>query len=146
MTDKEEARKEYEISFLSKSEDVAAEAAQLVRLNGGEIMAEGPVEKIALAYPIDKEAAAYFGYLHFAAEPAALPPLQAALRTNPKIMRSLIITPPFLKPKIQSVGRPKDRPIAGGEIGPVETKTRPPEPLPLSNEALEKKIEEILNQ
>lgn len=139
--DKETNKKDYEISFLCKEEGGPDELRKFIIRSGGEVLLEGPVERIALAYKIKKEAAAYFGYFHFSMEPAAVKAMESDLNTSAFVLRYLIITPPFVKPKPRGTGRPKAQgaPVQAAEKKPVEG-------LPLSNEALEKKIEEILQQ
>ncbi len=133
-------QKEYEISFLAKDETGRDTVLNLLRQEGGGVLMEGPVEKIALAYDIEKNSSAYFGYMHFRLTPDKLPALQRDLGTKSGVFRFLIVTPPFAKTKPRSMGRPK------AAVAPGPVPTRSPEPLPLSNEALEKKIEEILQQ
>lgn len=143
--DKESNKKDYEISFLCKEEGGPEELRKFVLRSGGEILLEGPVERIALAYKIKKESTAYFGYFHFAMEPAEAKALEHDLNTAPFVLRYLIVTPPFQKMKPRGMGRPKTK----GQQAPEPTATaekKSVESLPLSNEALEKKIEEILQQ
>lgn len=133
--------KEYEISFLTQDEAGKDSVLGLLRREGGEVFMEGPVEKIVLAYDIEKHTSAYFGYFHFRLSPDKLPVLQHDLTTDNAVLRFLIVTPPFAKTKPRSSGRPK----AVSSPGSVPAKPAP-ESMPLSNEALEKKIEEILQQ
>lgn len=136
MEEKEIDKKEYELSFLSKTEEGAKEIVELVRSLGGEITFESSVNKIALAYKINKEAAAFFGWIFFTALPKDVKGIKDSLALKGDILRTLLITPPFVKGKPRPIGaRPKPQ------------KTSPEKPAqPLSNEALEKKIEEILNK
>ncbi len=131
--------KEYEISFLAQDEAGKDAVLSLLRREGGEVLMEGPVEKIALAYDIEKNSSAYFGYMHFRLTPDKLPALQKDLGTENAVLRFLIVTPPFAKTKPRGPGRPKTVPSSGS--APMKPL---PEAMPLSNEALEKKIEEIL--
>jgi hypothetical protein len=68
------------------------------------------------------------------------PLLIAELERESGIIRSLVITPPPEKPKPRM--NPKERMMRKGEDAPIP----PVSAEPLSNEALEKKIEEILQQ
>lgn len=133
--------KEYEISFLGQDEAGKDAVLNLLRREGGEVVLEGPVEKIALAYDIEKHSSAYFGYFHFRLSPDRLPALQNDLGTENAVLRFLIVTPPFAKTKPRSLGRPKT--VSSSGSAPAKPA---PESLPLSNEALEKRIEEILQQ
>lgn len=132
-------KKSYEISFLVKDESSAQKIATLIRQHGGEVSFESPVRNLALAYKINKEANANFGYFHFEMTPEELPALDRNLKTSSEVVRFLIITPAFLKTQNIPTLKPKSRPIS-----PRPTQEANKAPAPLSNEALEKKIEEIL--
>ena len=132
--------KDYELSFLTVEPDAARAVLGELKKRNAEILLEGPVDLITLAYKIQKVASAYFGYLHFRLPPEEITPLREELESNPKILRFLIITPPFAKAKPKSAVRAHER-TAPPPIVPTERKAPP---SPLSNEALEKKIEEIL--
>lgn len=134
-------KKEYEISFLAKDEMGPQEVVKLIKRFEGEITSEGSVEKIALAYPIKHEKAAYFGWLHMAMEPANITPLEHELEVHPGVLRTLIITPPFVKAKPRQSMKPGAKPSPEPKTDKKKTAT-----LPLTNEALEKKIEEILHE
>lgn len=132
---KEEIKKEYELGFLVKEEDEAAGLISALKDMGAEILLEGPVRKTALAYEIKKQTSACFGFTQFMMEPAAAKSLEAALNVRPELLRFLLMTPPTSTARPQPVGGPQ-KPVSK----PHEPKTAPA----LSNEALEKKIEEIL--
>lgn len=133
-----DTKKEYEISYLLKTEEAAKNVLEFLKSQGADITVEGPVNKITLAYKIKNETSAYFGYAHFTASPAIIKPVSDALKMKPEILRTLIITPPFVKNRERRVmGRPRPQ-------RPVSLAEKPS--APLSNEALEKKIEEILNK
>jgi small subunit ribosomal protein S6 len=129
-------KKEYELGYLLK-EEKNAEILDAVRTLGGDITLEGPVNRTKLAYEIQKESEAYFGFVQFMMEPTKAKELEAILGLNKNVMRSLIMTPPPMKEKKRPEGSEAPKPAA-----PVrEAKAQP---TTLSNEALEKKIEEIL--
>jgi len=141
---KESNKKDYEISFLAKEESGLSEVQKTLVRAGAEVTMTGPLERIVLAYKIEGEVSAYFGFFHFASEPANIKDIEHDLTANSTVLRSLIVTPPFVKTRSRGLG-PKPK-------GPVPTEETQPErqaPVasgPLSNEALEKKIEEILQQ
>lgn len=132
-----DTRKEYELAYLVKDENLTGAAAEIVKAQGGEVRLEGNASRIRLAYPINKQTEAYFGYVQFLAEPAVAKTLEAALNLDQRILRSLLMTPPPLKEKKRMGEGP--RPVEPRVGRPSESRS-----LPLSNEALEKKIEEIL--
>jgi ribosomal protein S6 len=134
----EGTKKEYELSYLAKTEEAAKGVAEVLKSQGAEVTTDSPASKINLTYKIKGESSAYFGCLHFSAAPADVKPIEDVFRLKSDILRILVITPPFLKNKPRMVA-PRPR-----TAKPSIVEARPSEPL--SNEALEKKIEEILNQ
>lgn len=130
--------KEYEIAFLARDEKEAEGVLGVIARFGAEVIFHGPVEKISLAYPIKKETSAYFGYFHFTLDSQKIASLARELRMNSAVIRFLIVSPPFVKTKAKIIQKTKRTPQPA-----VDRKI---EPLPLSNEALEKKIEEILQE
>jgi ribosomal protein S6 len=138
--------KEYEVSFLARTEEDAADAAQLVRQHATAVDAEQPLRKIQLAYKIARETQAYFGCMRTKAVPSAAKQLEIDFKMNTKVMRSLVISLPAISsrtfvPSAVAARRSATAPSASA-YQPSERKSTPP-PI-LSNEALEKKIEEIL--
>lgn len=138
MRDSDE-KKEYEIAFLAKSEEAAKDLIGVIKAQGAEIVSESPVNKINLAYKIKKETSAYFGYAQFSALPENIKLMDDVLKNKGEILRYLIITPPYMKNKPRSIPpyRRSSKPVS---------EAKPQATMPLSNEALEKKIEEILNK
>ncbi len=147
-----EETKNYELAYLLKSEEDYKEI--LYSVNGAEIQiaSEGQLSKIKLAYPIKKESFAYFGYLYLTANPESVKNLSEALRSNLKILRFLIfIKPPVKSPESikPSRTRPSREPSEHAKT-PESAIFRPKAPTApgraqnLSNEALEKRLEEIL--
>ncbi|MDP3052468.1 MAG: 30S ribosomal protein S6 [bacterium] len=135
-------KRKYEIGFVIKTED-AAIISQSLKNRGFVVLAENPLEKIQLAYLIKKESYAYFSYSHFEGDPAAIKELKEDLKLNPEVLRYLIITPPFIK---KLAWRNPAFSETSGEMKftPPVAKRSPAIESILTNEALEKKIEEIL--
>ena len=136
MTESES--KNYEISFLARDEKGAQAVLGLLKKWNCEVSLEGPLERIVLAYKIKRETSAHFGYFHFRLDKDQIKPLSQELRTRDMVLRFLIITPPFIKSKARPVSKPRVK------SAPTPVPGRKPAPLPLSNEALERTIEEIL--
>ena len=137
----------YEISFLVKDEKGGEEVLKLLKRSRAEIALEGQFERIQLAYPVLKETAAYFGYFHFNAEPSVAAAIQKEMQMHPAILRFLLIAPPYIKPNPREPRPMRDAsPMPEAPIEKIERVERKREGLPLSNEALEKKIEEILQE
>ena len=134
----EDNKKEYEIGFVVLEEDDAKKIAETLRLFGAEIVLEGPLQKVALGYRIRKATHGVFGYLHFWALTAKIKEINREFSVNTSILRFLIIQPPFLKPKKSAIRSGAELPKQNLPVEPKQPSVR------LSNEALEKKLEEIL--
>ncbi len=135
--------KEYELAFLARTEAEVHKGLDVARRSGAEIFFESPAERITLTHPVDRETSAFFGYVHLRAAPASVPSLTNSLHTNHLFLRFLVVTPPFMKPKPRPSFRPRTR---EGIVSAPQGERVSPTSLPLSNEALEKKIEEILKE
>lgn len=141
MTEKDP--KKYEIGFLAKAEADREEIAKILADNKAEITDNGNLAFIKLAYPIKKQNSAYFGYIQFSALPDIIKKMRDGLRLSQQILRFMIISSPVVKS--ENEGRMRL------SVGARKTAARPeasvkkakPQPV-LSNEALEKKLEEIL--
>jgi len=136
-------KKNYELSFLVKDENDAREVLKLLAQHEAEVRGEGPLRKLNLAYPIKHVPQAYFGFVNLAVLPANAKSLERDLSANTAILRTLMVKLPKGKTAVVTSGEYKKtmRPIA--QRRPVRMEA-PSQPKPLSNEALEKKIEEIL--
>lgn len=127
----ENQKKSYEISYLLNPNEGSDLMSGLIKDMGLEIISEGGVTEMRLAYPVKKETRANFGYLHFGAEPEVINKLRDSLQLNANVLRFLIVTPPFVK-------TPSRREEGNYRVRPVE-EARPE----ISNDALEEKLEEI---
>lgn len=153
MNDDDKINRKYEIAFVLRMED-ASVISQALRNYGFEILKESPVAKIRLAYPIKKETQAYFSFVNFGGNPSGLDDLTKALKLEAGILRFLIVLQP-LKAKA-------DHRIFGSEAAADHNEKTPSwrenediavrAPFKKSatvvpawtNEALEKRIEEML--
>ncbi len=133
----------YEIGFLASDETGAQAVLEALKRRGAEILLEGPVERIPLAYAVEHQTSAYFGYMHFRVTPDAVRVIADDVQGHASILRSLVVTPPLMKPKPRWEGS-KLRQRAPMGTAPQQAPEAPKSSLPLSNEALEKQIEEIL--
>jgi ribosomal protein S6 len=129
----EDFKKEYEISFLLLKDGFDGEIEKAVMAEGGEVFYKKPAVSLRLAYPINKQPSAYFGFMYFRASPSAAEKIQRQLKLNPDILRFLIITPPMPVKEEKKKYAPSAPKIPPAVAEPA-----------LSNEALEKKLEEIL--
>ena len=143
---------QYEIGFLVRTEDDARQVLQLLQGHKVLVVSQSSLSRIKLAYPIQKEAFAFFGYVHFSLDPGAMKALETDFRSAPYVLRFLIITPPLQglhgvrgggeSPRRVAMSRGKTPAPDVLVSAPVPQK--PVREAELSNEALEKKLEEIL--
>lgn len=132
-----EDQKTYEVGYLLISPEAEQELARVLEQNKAGVMSVGKLSEIKLAYPIKKHQSALFGFAKFSAMPESIAPIKASLSLNSGVLRFLIISFIPLKPSAdQATEKVKSEP----EIKNKEVKV----PEILSNEALEKKLEEIL--
>lgn len=142
--------KEYEIAFLAKSEEDIPEAKKVILAHSGEVTQEGQVRLTTLAYTILGANQAYFGFIRAKIAPAEAKAMEQEFKTHPSFLRVLVL-------KLTTVAKHgSDRPRFGNRptaavatlAAPVTMHSVPEKHSvstgPLSNEALEKKIEEIL--
>lgn len=116
------------------------EVVKLLKQYEAEIVHEGMVKKINLSYPVKKELQAYFGYCYFRLQPERLQDIHSALRTNPVILRSLLMVR-TIREVVSHIPREPKRETVQARPAAPQVKTT----LPISNEELEKKIDEILS-
>lgn len=146
MTDQVISKK-YELSALTVSEGGINELISLVVRHGGVVENQSAPKKIRLAYEINKHREAYFNVITFSAASAdTVSKLSADLKFINEIIRFLIVSP--VKESVALVRRSEAAtPTSPSSSAPeaVAPGATPTAPAPeLSNEALEKKLEEIL--
>lgn len=136
-------QKDYELAFLVENENSAQEIPKFLGQHNVQVRSEGTLKKIKLAYKIKGLTQACFGFFHLLALPEDIKLLEQNLKTNSIVVRFLVTrlapTPASRSADAASRYRVKAvvarRPAAPPEVRPQKA---------LSNEALEKKIEEIL--
>ena len=136
--EKNELKTHYELSSVTVSEDAASVKALLVKHNA-QIVNDRPIMKIQLAYKIAKQGFGFLSTVEFFAEPSATSALQKDLEMEKDVIRAIIVKKK--EPKAEKhEGEKKE-----GEKAPSgPQKLRSMLGSILTNEALEKKIEEIL--
>lgn len=143
----EKEKKNYEVAVLVKEEGSFATVLTLLNQHSVEIREEGGVKKVALAYPIERITQAYFGFFYVQALPHDIKQLEKDMGHAPAVLRSLIVTIPSTRSTKEgsSLRRPQfRRPPPSAHLAVPLSEARPPVRKTLSNEALSKKIEEIL--
>lgn len=139
-------QKEYEIAFLVKEEQDAQNIKQDALRFEFSITEQGETKRITLAYPIEKEQGAWFGFFRGTATPEAIKKFSEELSLNASCIRQMIISNPPQK----TVERPM-RPSSGTQRPMIRKQEAPQKEIPaqtsgdiVTNEELEKKLEEIL--
>lgn len=142
----EQVKSLYEVSFLAKSENGAAIMVKHLTSLDAEIVNEGNLNKMKLAYPIKKQESAYFGCILCSIPRDAVSKVHDAVRLDKEILRVLILTPQPIKEGKTKQQVPDS--VSTSTIEPVikkpATKPEAKEKGTLSNELLEEKLEEIL--
>ena len=145
MEDAEKDKKNYEFAFLVKSEGEIPGVISFLNQHNAKVLAEPRAKNIVLAYEIKKNNEAVFAYCTFEATGADAKNLEKDLSTGHETIRSLIISLPRKASRSEVVEdrtMEKKAKIVRPAAPYQEMKMSPSRTL--SNEALEKKIEEIL--
>ncbi len=137
-------KKEYELAVLVKNEEDLAALASLVRQHNVDTAVELRPKRLTLAYEIKKQKEAVFAYGMFRAAPADAKNLEQDLQARGDVLRFMIMkaSPVAAMPAIVTDGSAPAR--RRPRVGYPAPEVKPAAPKALSNEALEKKIEEIL--
>ncbi len=141
-------KKEYELAVLVANEGDLAAMSALLKEHNAEMTSEPRAKNLTLAYEIEGHKEAVFAYCLFKAFPADAKNLEQSLVSNLSIIRSLMIASPPVAQKFNSAmpmraGVGAERKPRTVRTGTASSEARPAAVGPLSNEALEKKIEEI---
>jgi ribosomal protein S6 len=146
MTNEDKDKKEYELALLLKTETDLAAVLTLVGQHHGEGVSEPRAKRLQLAYEIKKLNEAVFVYFTFKAFGYDINNLEHDLNSKAEVIRFMVIASPAPAEHVSSSAMPHDRRpsvrASAPRSAPTEVKAAPSRPL--SNEALEKKIEEIL--
>ena len=141
----EKDRKNYEIAFLVKSEDEIPGVVSFLKRHNVEILGEPRAKNIALAYEIKKNKEAVFAYCAFKATGADAKNLERDLVVGNETIRSLIVSVPEASSRSKAADeRASERKMKMPHPAVPYSEAKLPSSHALSNEALEKKIEEIL--
>src|SRR3989344_2932042 len=137
--------RDYEVALLVPSEEVLPGVLKILGTHNIEIKSEGSIKKIRLAYDIAKMKEAYFAFFHVSAFPSGIKLLEADLRGNSNILRFLVVRLPGTKAERDeaTMKRAGNRPSFRRSPAAPPQQSDARQPNVLSNEALEKKIEEI---
>ncbi len=146
MENTEKDKKDYEISFLVKNEEEIPAVVSFLNQHNVEVLTEPRAKNMVLAYEIKKNKEAVFVYLTFKATGADVKKLEEELSMNNLTIRSLIICLPKkdLRPEATEDHSSEKKTKAASRPAVPYSEVKLSSPRSLSNEALEKKIEEIL--
>ncbi len=151
MTNEEKDKKEYELALLLKNEDNLAGVVALVGQHNGEGLSEPRAKRLQLAYEIKKLNEAVFVYFTFKMFGDDMKALEHELNTKGEVLRFMVIASPAPAERPSASLMPHDRRSSSRSSAPRSSATsassaepKPAPSRPLSNEALEKTIEEIL--
>lgn len=138
-------KKSYELAFLINKEDFVRELERILKQHNMDIGSAAQSRKISLAYDINKFNQAYFISFQTESPPADVKALERDLKTFPEILRFMVMRLP--KQAARPVYSREDSSARRPKI--FIKRDAPTHELPgrqevLSNEDLEKKIEEIL--
>ena len=152
MTNEEKDKKEYELALLLNSEDGLAGVIKLVGTHNAEGITEARAKRLQLAYEIKKHTEAVFVYFTFKMFGDDMKALEHELNTHADVLRFMVIASPAPAERsatsampIREERRPRSNSYNAAPAATAPSEAPKPGPSkPLSNEALEKKIEEIL--
>ncbi len=139
-----EDKKEYELSYILPTEEAGIEVEKAIVAAGGEITTKSPIQSMKLAYPIKKHASAFFGFFYLNALPENVVKLHDALRVNKNVLRHLIVTPPIKMAPLEQRFMREGKRIQGPLPATAKIEESKPAPTQLSNEGLEKELQQIL--
>ena len=144
MTNEEKDKKEYEVAVLLRSEDHLPAVMALVSQHHVEGVSEPRAKRLQLAYEINKVREAVFVYFTFKAYGDDIKALEGDLNSQNDVLRHLIIASPAPAERPAASAMAQGRRSASPSSANTPAESRTSAQRPLSNEALEKKIEEIL--
>lgn len=142
-------KKEYEIALLVRAESDIQNARLIMEKNGISKTFESPIKQVQLAYSISKEKSAFFCFWYGMADPSVIKEFVNELRHEAWCLRSLVVADPVKHAHYNEVRRSENdeeyankREIKEQEA-PIIQEKKVSETV--TNEDLEKKLEEILS-
>ncbi len=128
----------YELTFYTLGEDVAP-VRVIVEKHGGKVVSDRAPQKVRLGYAIEKQQYAFLSTLTFTGDSQVITPLSVELNLSELVLRFQVSR----RIERKEVKRaPRAEPVSA-ESPRAPSRIKPFDGT-LSNEALEKKIEEIL--
>ncbi len=137
-----EEPKRYEVSFVQKEEN-AGEIRMLIEKHGGVVLNEIPIVKIRLSYPIQKETQGFFGIIDCTFMPESIEKFSADAKLNKNILRCFVTIPQKGNGSDSRSSEEREK-FPRKKRGSASPKPKTPFSPVLTNEALQEKLEEIL--
>lgn len=141
ITNTEENKSLYEISFIQEGENEGV-PKKVIEKHGGQIVEDKPLVRIRFAYPIKKQTQGFFGVMRFCIDPLKIGLIDADLKFEKEVLRAIIVQFSEKDKNEEAALEGQENRLRRGKF--VRTERKPGYEPALSNEALEKKIEEIL--
>lgn len=137
----EENKSLYEISFIQEGEHEGI-PKKVIEKHGGQVVEDKPLVRIRFAYPIKKQTQGFFGVMRFCVDPLKVGMIDADLKFEKEVLRAIIVQFSEKDKNEEAALEGQENRMRRGKF--VRTERKPGYEPALSNEALEKKIEEIL--
>ncbi|HPW34273.1 MAG TPA: 30S ribosomal protein S6 [Candidatus Paceibacterota bacterium] len=133
--------KEYEITFWLKDEAGIDKMKSILNNHGITPAFVSELKRVNLAYPIKKETSAFLGNMNFITDSEKIQEASKELRVDGELLRFMVSKDPAKpQPMQEREGREMRRPVQEQKV----EKTEPKSSDMVTNEELEKKLEEIL--
>jgi ribosomal protein S6 len=135
--------KNYELTYLisgklaeEEAKEIHNKMGSLIQTLEGLLKDSSRLNKVKLAYPVEKEADAYLGTLIFEALPEKAPAIEKELKKDEAILRHLLLFKPPVKLSPRRIRKTPPAARKAEETGQPKVELK----------KLEKKLEEILNE
>jgi ribosomal protein S6 len=136
--------REYELGFMLTDDQAITSINEILTRHGAKVTFQSEIKRMLLAYPIKKETSAFFGYLYFFASSESVKEMNHELMLTSSVLRFIIVKDPIKKDASSSYyGTEQGRP--SGAHKEEKSEEAPKAADAVTNEDLEKKLEEILN-
>ena len=134
-------KKEYEIALLLKAEEDINSAKELMKKHGFDVTFESPFRRMSLAYTIKKETSAVFGWFYVMAQTDSIKDFTKEIKNETWCIRSLVVKDPVKRDTDKTEGAER---YQRKEVSAKPKEEEKPASTSVTNEDLEKKLEEIL--
>lgn len=143
--DGDELISRFEITFLAREEETGPVKAFLEKF-GIKVLSERPIVKIALEYPIKKQLQAFLGVIGFEAKKGQIQKLTQDLNLDDRVLRFLITKFSLVSGEVRKerAGDGVHKNAEEKQIESLEKRRARDDNFQLTNEAIQRTIEEIL--